>query len=115
MKKPTLVPRAMGRRTDEAGEAKTCPGSVRDGMWVVMALDWANVTVIFSQPSYGSLPCGLHSLSSLSLAADGVVWPIHVLLARLIGLSALPKHTKSPSSFNSARFCTLRRLEREVK
>lgn len=34
--KPTAVPRAIGRRIDAAGLAKTAAGIVREGMKVVM-------------------------------------------------------------------------------
>lgn len=48
-----------------------------------MALDWTNVTVMSSQPSYVSLPRRLHSLSSLSLTVDGVVCGVFTYFERV--------------------------------
>jgi hypothetical protein len=46
---PTAVPRAMGRRMEAAGLAKTDAGSVRDGMKVVIvaAFDYGIWNVVF--------------------------------------------------------------------
>jgi hypothetical protein len=46
---PTAVPRAMGKRIEAAGLAKTAAGSVRDGMKVVIATSWSYVARVSMQ------------------------------------------------------------------